>query len=79
MTQGLASHREDAEQLGRRFAEFRNTHPLRSRLPEELWAAAAKFGAAGWDRSYGACVGCGSAESAEVDGSVRAWRAGQGP
>jgi hypothetical protein len=43
MTQGSASYREDAEQLGRRFAEFRNTHPVRSRLPEELWAAAAKL------------------------------------
>jgi hypothetical protein len=43
MTQGSASHREDMEQLGRRFAEFRNTHPVRSRLPEELWAAAAKL------------------------------------
>ncbi len=43
MKQGSASHREDVEQLGRRFAEFRNTHPVRSRLPEELWAAAAKL------------------------------------
>jgi hypothetical protein len=43
MTQGSASHREDGEQLGRRFAEFRSTHPVRSRLPEELWAAAAKL------------------------------------
>jgi hypothetical protein len=43
MTQGSASQREDVEQLGRRFAEFRNTHPVRSRLPEELWAAAAKL------------------------------------
>ena len=43
MTQGWASHREDVEQLGRRFAEFRSTHPVRSRLPEELWAAAAKL------------------------------------
>lgn len=43
MTQGSASHREDVEQLGRRFAEFRSTHPVRSRLPEELWAAAAKL------------------------------------
>jgi len=43
MTQGSASHGEDVEQLGRRFAEFRNTHPVRSRLPEELWAAAAKL------------------------------------
>ena len=43
MTQGSASHREEVEQLGRRFTEFRNTHPVRSRLPEELWAAAAKL------------------------------------
>jgi transposase-like protein len=43
MTQGSASHREDVEQLGRRFAEFRGTHAVRSRLPEELWAAAAKL------------------------------------
>ena len=43
MTQESASHREDAEQLGRRFAEFRSTHPVRSRLPEELWVAAAKL------------------------------------
>ena len=43
MTQGSASHREDVEQLGRRFLEFRSTHPVRSRLPEELWAAAAKL------------------------------------
>jgi hypothetical protein len=43
MTQGSASHREDVQQLGRRFAEFRSTHPVRSRLPEELWALAAKL------------------------------------
>jgi hypothetical protein len=43
MTQGSASHREDVEQLVRRFAEFRSTHAVRSRLPEELWAAAAKL------------------------------------
>src|SRR3954453_22525065 len=43
MTQGSASQREDVGQLGRRFAEFRNTHPVRSRLPEGLWAAAAKL------------------------------------
>lgn len=43
MTQGSASHREDAEQLGRRFAEFRSTHPVRSRLPKELWVAAARL------------------------------------
>ena len=43
MTQESARYREDVEQLGRRFAEFRNTHPVRSRLPEELWVAAAKL------------------------------------
>jgi hypothetical protein len=42
MTQ-VASYREDVEQLRRRFEEFRSTHALRSRLPEELWAAAAKL------------------------------------
>jgi hypothetical protein len=43
MRQGSVSHREDVEQLERRFTEFRSTHPVRSRLPEELWAAAAKL------------------------------------
>ena len=43
MTLGSVSHREEVEQLGRRFAEFRRTHPVRSRLPEELWIAAAKL------------------------------------
>jgi len=43
MTQAAASDREDVEQLRRRFAEFRSTHAVRSRLPEELWAAAAKL------------------------------------
>ena len=42
MTQA-ASYGEDVGQLGRRFAEFRSTHAVRSRLPEELWAAAAKL------------------------------------
>jgi hypothetical protein len=43
MTQTTASNGEDVEQLGRRFEEFRRTHPVRSRLPEELWAAATKL------------------------------------
>ena len=43
MTQAAASYREDVEQLRRRFEEFRRTHAVRSRLPEELWAAAAKL------------------------------------
>jgi hypothetical protein len=43
MTHEAASYREDVEQLRRGFEEFRRTHPVRSRLPEELWAAAAKL------------------------------------
>jgi transposase-like protein len=43
MTQAAGSCREDVEQLRRRFSEFRSTHAVRSRLPEELWAAAAKL------------------------------------
>ena len=42
MTQA-ARYREDVDQLRRRFAEFRSTHVVRSRLPEELWAVAAKL------------------------------------
>jgi hypothetical protein len=38
-----ASYREDVEQARRRFTEFRQTHAARSRLPEELWATAAKL------------------------------------
>ncbi len=40
---GPASSRGEVEQLGRRFGEFRRTHAVRSRLPQELWAAAAKL------------------------------------
>jgi transposase len=43
MTQETAREREDAEQLRRRFEEFRKAHAVRSRLPGELWAAAAKL------------------------------------
>jgi hypothetical protein len=43
MTQVAASYREDVEQLRRRFEDFRSTHAVRSRLPDELWAAAAKL------------------------------------
>ena len=43
MAQKTASHREDVEQLRFRFVEFRKAHAVRSRLPEELWAAAAKL------------------------------------
>ena len=34
---------EDLEQLRRRFEEFRNGQSGRSRLPEELWGAAAEL------------------------------------
>jgi Na+-transporting NADH:ubiquinone oxidoreductase subunit NqrF len=43
MTQAAASYREDVEQLRRQFEEFRRTHPVRSRLPEELWVSATKL------------------------------------
>ena len=41
MAQETAHYREDVEQVRRRFGEWRSTHAVRSRLPEELWAAAA--------------------------------------
>ena len=44
MAQETALYRDDVEQLRRRFAEWRGTHAVRSRLPEELWAAAAELG-----------------------------------
>jgi hypothetical protein len=43
MTHEAASYREDVEQLRRRFEEFGSTPAVRSRLPEERWAAAAKL------------------------------------
>jgi hypothetical protein len=43
MASEAASYREDVEQVQRRFAEFRQAHAARSRLPEQLWAAAAKL------------------------------------
>ena len=43
MASEAASYREDVEQLQRRFVEFRQAHAARSRLPEQLWAAAAKL------------------------------------
>ena len=41
MAQETAHYREDVEQVRRRFGEWRSTHAVRSRLPEELWAVAA--------------------------------------
>ena len=43
MAQESANYQEDVERLGLRFMEFRKAHAVRSRLPEELWAAAAKL------------------------------------
>src|SRR5579863_5712990 len=43
MAQETGLDREDVEQVRRRFAEWRGTHAVRSRLPEELWAAAAEL------------------------------------
>ena len=43
MASETASDSEDVEQLRRRFVEFRQAHAVRSRLPQELWAAAAKL------------------------------------
>jgi hypothetical protein len=43
MATEATSYREDVEQARRRFAEFRQTHAARSRLPRELWATAAKL------------------------------------
>jgi hypothetical protein len=43
MASAAASYSEDVEQARRRFAEFRQAHAVRSRLPKELWAAAAKL------------------------------------
>jgi hypothetical protein len=43
MAQETALYRNDVEQVRRRFAEWRGTHAVRSRLPDELWAAAAEL------------------------------------
>ena len=43
MASETTSYREDVEQARRRFAEFRQEHAARSRLPKELWATAAKL------------------------------------
>jgi hypothetical protein len=43
MAEEAALYRDDVEQVRRRFAEWRSTHAVRSRLPEALWAAAAEL------------------------------------
>jgi len=43
MAQETVHYRDDVEQVRRRWAEWRSTHAVRSRLPEELWAAAVEL------------------------------------
>lgn len=43
MAQETALYRDDVEQVRRRWAEWRSTHAVRARLPEELWAAAVEL------------------------------------
>jgi len=43
MAQESTEYPEDVEQVRRRFADWRGTHAVRSRLPEELWARAAEL------------------------------------
>lgn len=43
MAQETTLYREDVERVRRRWAEWRSTHAVRSRLPEELWAAAVEL------------------------------------
>jgi hypothetical protein len=43
MSQNLTSLSGDLVQLQQQLTEFRNTHRVRSRLPEPFWAAAAEI------------------------------------
>ena len=43
MAQEAALYRDDVDQVRRRWAEWRSTHAVRSRLPEELWVAAVEL------------------------------------
>jgi hypothetical protein len=43
MAQEAALYRDDVEQVRRQWAEWRSTHAVRSRLPEELWSAAVEL------------------------------------
>jgi hypothetical protein len=45
MAQDESGVQEDLAQVRRRFDEFRSTQPLRARLPETLWSAAAELAA----------------------------------
>ena len=43
MAHEMALYRDEVEQVRRRWAEWRSTHAVRSRLPEELWVAAVEL------------------------------------
>jgi hypothetical protein len=43
MAQETGLYRDDVEQVRRQWTEWRRTHAVRSRLPEELWAAAVEL------------------------------------
>lgn len=43
MAAEAVSYHEDVEQLRQQFVQFRQAHAVRSRLPEQLWTAAAKL------------------------------------
>jgi hypothetical protein len=43
MAQEATLYRDEVEQVRRRWAEWRSTHAVRSRLPEELWTAAVEL------------------------------------
>jgi hypothetical protein len=43
MAQEAALYRDDVEQVRRQWTEWRSTHAVRSRLPEELWSAAVEL------------------------------------
>jgi hypothetical protein len=43
MVHEAAVYRDDVERVRRRWAEWRSTHAVRSRLPEELWSAAVEL------------------------------------
>ncbi len=45
MSEKMTSMPEELEQLQQQFAEFRSTQPVRSRLPEPLWASATELAA----------------------------------
>ena len=74
MAQGAASYREDVERLRLRFMEFRKAHVARSRLPEELWRAAAKVARRDGIEATARVLDVDRPESTEVDRAVRAAR-----